>query len=64
VEAVEVSFERIQVPGPELPEWSQPRIQLLERLGLQAVETALRVDGRFHEAGIAQHAQVLRHGRL
>ena len=35
-----------------------------ERLGAQAVDAALRVDARLDEPGLAQHAQVLRHGGL
>src|SRR5262245_54030529 len=60
VHAVEVPFERIDVSGPELPELSQPRIQLLQWLGSQAIETALCVHLRLHETRFAQHPQVLR----
>ena len=62
--AVEVAFERIDVSGPEPAERSQPGFDLLQRLGLQTVETALGVHGRFHDTSLAQHPQMLRHGRL
>jgi hypothetical protein len=38
-----VALERIDVIGPEPAERSQPVIQLLERIRLQPVETALQV---------------------
>ena len=62
--AVEVTFEGIDVRRPEVAERSQPGIDLLERLGIQAVETALRIDRGLDEAGLAQHAQVLGDGGL
>jgi len=62
--AVEVVLKRIDVPGPEAAEGSQPGIDLLEGLGTEAVEAALRVDGGFDEAGLAEHAQVLGDGGL
>src|SRR5229473_4802700 len=61
---VEVAFESIQVSGPEPAELSQPGIHLLKWFRFQSVETALCVHRGFHETGIAQHAQVLGHGRL
>ena len=62
--AVQVPFERIHVRGPEPAKRSQPRVHLLKRLGFQPVETALRIHGRFHEASLAQDAQVLGYRRL
>src|SRR5580765_66276 len=59
-----MAFERIQMSGPELTEWSEPGIHLLKRFWLQPVETTLCVHRHFHEAGVAQHAQMFRHGRL
>ena len=56
---VEVAFERIQVSGPETAERSQPCIHLLKWFRPQPVETPLCVHARFHETGVAQHAQVL-----
>ena len=64
IHAVEVAFERIDVSGPEPAERRQPGIHLLKRFRLQPVETALRVHRGFHETGLAQHPQVLGHGRL
>jgi len=64
IHAVEVAFEGIYVIRPELPEWSQPVIQLLKWFRLQAVKAALSVHGGFDETGFAQHAQVLGHRRL
>jgi len=57
--AVEVSFERIHVSGPELTEGSQPGLHLLKGFRFQPVETALCVHRGFHETGVAQDAQVL-----
>ena len=64
IHAVEVAFKSIHVSRPEAAKLSQPRIHLLKRFRLQPVETALCIHHRFHETGLAQHAQVLRHGRL
>ena len=64
MQGVEVPFERIDVDGPEPAERSQPGLDLLKRLGPQPVETPLCVPRGLHEAGLAQHPQVLRHGRL
>src|ERR1700733_4226944 len=49
---------------PEAAELRQPCVQLLKWSGLQPVETTLRIHCRFDETCIAQHSQVLGHGRL
>ena len=59
-----MAFEGIDVGGPETAELSQPGIDLLKWFGFQAVEAALRVDRGFDKPGLAQHPQVLGHGRL
>ena len=59
-----MAFERVHVSGPEPTERSQPGIQFLQWFRFQAVEPALCVHRGFHETGVAQHAQVLGHGRL
>src|SRR5712692_5686804 len=64
IHAVEVAFESIHVSGPEPTERSQPGSDLLKWFRFQSVETALCVHRGFHETGLAQHAQVLGHGRL
>jgi hypothetical protein len=61
---IEVAFESIQMNRPEAAELVQPDIQFLKGFRFQPVETALRIHRRFHETGLAQHSQVLRHGRL
>jgi hypothetical protein len=62
--AIKVAFESIYVSGPETAELSQPGIDRLKWFRLQPVETALCVHRGFHETGLAQHSQVLGHGRL
>jgi hypothetical protein len=64
IHAIKVAFESINVSGPEAAELRQPGIHLPKWFRLQPVETALCVDRGFHETGVAQHAQVLGHGRL
>ena len=59
-----MALESIDMSGPEPAELSQPGIQFLKRFRFQPVETALCVHRGFHETGLAQHAQVLGHGRL
>lgn len=55
---IEMSLERVDVLGPELPEWSEPGVELLQRHGANAVQATLRVDGGRDETGIAQYAQM------
>ena len=62
--AVQMPFERIDMVGPELTELSQPGIDFPERLRLQPIKASLRVDGGFHEASVAQYAEVFRHSWL
>jgi len=64
IDAIEMPFESVYVGGPEPPELSQPGIQLPKWFRFQPVETALGVHRGFHETSLAQHAQVLGHGRL
>jgi len=64
IHAIKVAFESIYVSGPESAELSQPGVQLLEWFRPQPVETALCIHRGFHETGVAQHTQVLGHGRL
>jgi hypothetical protein len=59
VHSIQVAFKSVYVRGPEPAELSQPRIHLLKRFRLQPVETSLCVHGGLHEAGVAQHPQVL-----
>jgi hypothetical protein len=59
-----MAFESIYVRGPEAAERGQPGIYLLKWFWPQAIETSLCVHAGFHETGLAQNAQVLRHGRL
>ena len=59
-----MAFESIYVSGPEPAERSQPGIGLLKWFGFQPVKTALRIHRGLHESGLAQHPQVLGHGRL
>src|SRR4029079_17003766 len=50
--------------GPEPAEGSQPGVDLLKRFRFQPIDTALRVHRGLDETGVAQDAQVPRHGRL
>jgi hypothetical protein len=64
IHAIEVALESIHVRVPEPTERTQPAIQLPKWFGSQPVETPLCVNGGFHETGVAEHSQVLGHGRL
>ncbi len=59
IHAVEVTFESIDVNGPEPTELSQPVVDLLKWFRSQAVETALRVHRGLDETGVPQDSQVL-----
>lgn len=59
-----MAFESVDVDRPEATELFEPGVELLERSGLQAIETALSIDGGFDEAGVAKDAEVLGDGRL
>jgi len=61
---VEMAFERIEMRGPELTEWRQPGIHLLEWFRFEPVQTALCIHRGFYEASLTQHAQVFGYGRL
>ena len=62
--AIEMAFERIDVGRPEAPERREPGVDLHERLGPDPIDAPLGFDARLHEAGLAQHAQVLGHRGL
>src|SRR6478609_1936523 len=55
----QVALQRSEPAAPELPVRREPRVHVGERLGAQAVHTALRVDSRLDESRVAQHTQVL-----
>jgi hypothetical protein len=59
-----VAFERVDAGGPKAPEWSEPGLDLHERLSSDPVDAPLRVDSRLHEAGVSEHPEVLRDRRL
>ena len=56
--SVEVAFERIYARRPISAERRHPSVYLLQRLGPNAIDAALRVDRRLDEARISQHAQM------
>jgi len=64
MDAIEVTFESIDVSVPEAAEGSEPRVDFPERFGPEAIEAALPVDGSLDEAGIAEDAEVLGDGGL
>jgi len=59
-----VTFESVDVGGPQAPEGRQPFIDLHERLGPDPVEAPLRVHARLHEASISKHLEVFGDRRL
>ena len=59
-----MAFEGIDVGGPDPAEGRQPGVDLLQRFGLDPVQATLSVHGGFNEAGLAQHAEMLRDARL
>jgi hypothetical protein len=59
-----MSLERVEPPAPVLPVGREPRIELGERLGPEPVDTPLPLGSNPNEAGLAEHAEVLRDARL
>ena len=56
--------ERVEAARPGPAVGGQPGVELGEGLGPEAVPAALRLGPDDDEPGLAQRAQVLRHGRL
>src|SRR5688500_17312033 len=54
----------IETTAPEHAELVEPRVDLLHRRGVDGVEAPRAVDSHGGKTAVAQHAQVLRHGRL
>jgi hypothetical protein len=64
IHSVKVTFESIYVSGPEPAERSQPGIHFLKWFRFQPIEAALCIHRGFHKTGLAEHSQMLWHGRL
>src|SRR5438445_5809690 len=62
--AGELGCQGVQVRCPVAAEAIEPRVHVLQGLVLYSVETARPVRPNGSEAAIAQHLEVLRHGRL
>ena len=60
----DLSCQRVQARSPDAPEALEPYVDVLQRRRPQRVHALapVRPDGR--EARLAQHPQMLRHGRL
>ena len=59
-----MTFERVDMNGPETTERLEPVVDLPERVGADAVHSSLCVHARLHEAGVSQNLEVLGDGRL
>ena len=59
-----MTFECIEVCGPELTEWSEPSVDLHQRFWADAVQAPLRIDARFDESRFAQDPKVFRYRGL
>jgi hypothetical protein len=59
-----VFLQAIQMGRPEAAVGRQPRIELGQRLGPDAIEATLSVGTRLDHSGFPEHPKVLRHGRL
>ncbi len=57
-------LEVVEVPGPQASIWRKPLVHRPQRLGANAVEPLLGLRPHINQAGLSQHAQVLRHRRL
>src|SRR4029077_18114051 len=52
-------IEALKIAGPKPPVACQPSLQFLERRAAQGVDATLRVHAYIHQAGFAEHAQML-----
>lgn len=64
LQLVEEGVQALEVAFPKAPVSLQPNLKLLERLGPQGVNPALRVDANVNQPGITEHAQVFGDLRL
>jgi len=60
----ELDGQSVEVMLPVAPEWLEPRIDLAQWRRLDRVEPARPLGAHRREAGLSQHAQVLRHPGL
>ena len=59
-----MSFEGVEPATPELAVWSEPGVQLRERLGPQPIPAPPPLWPHAHQAGLAKHPEVLRDAGL
>src|SRR5882724_9054047 len=64
LESFEQGVQTLEVGLPNTPVLLQPHLKLLERLGAQGIDAALRVHANVNQSGIAENAQVLGDLRL
>ena len=50
--------------SPKAAKLVEPGVHFLERPGIHGIDTARPIDANCRKPALAQHAQVLRHGRL
>jgi len=59
IHAVQITFQSVDMPVPELTKGREPFVDLFQLLGFYTVQTPLRVYRGLDEAGISQHPEVL-----
>src|ERR1700683_902913 len=59
-----MALECVEPPGPQPAVGLEPLGDRVQALASDPVDPALRVDPHVDEAGVAEHAEVLGHGRL
>jgi hypothetical protein len=64
LESFEQGVQTLEVGLPNTPVLLQPHLKLLERLGPQGVDAALRIHANVNQSGITENAQVLGDLRL
>ena len=55
IHAVQITFQSVDMPVPELTKRREPFVDLFQLVGLYTVQTPLRVYRGLDEAGISQH---------
>ncbi len=64
MDSIQVSFEGVDMCGPEFAEGNQPLINLPQRLRAYLVQTPLSIDPGLDKSGVPKDSEMFRNRRL